>query len=48
VPLQIQNFRLRSPSLSDQAWLRETLDRECRRFGHRATLRDGVLALESV
>jgi poly-gamma-glutamate synthesis protein (capsule biosynthesis protein) len=34
-PMQIHRFRLRTPSPSDRAWLQSTLDRECRRFGHR-------------
>lgn len=46
VPLQIRNFRLTTSSHSDQIWIRDTLDRECRRFEHRATLEDGVLTLE--
>ncbi len=33
VPLQIKNFRLKHPSREDIGWLREMLDRECRRFG---------------
>jgi poly-gamma-glutamate capsule biosynthesis protein CapA/YwtB (metallophosphatase superfamily) len=45
-PLQIRNFRLQRPSPADREWLHETLDRECRRFGHRAALREEVLALE--
>jgi poly-gamma-glutamate capsule biosynthesis protein CapA/YwtB (metallophosphatase superfamily) len=45
-PLQIHNFRLRHPSPSDCAWLLRTLDRECRRFGHRVTAREGVFELE--
>jgi len=32
-PLQIRNFRLRHPSKEDRAWLRDTLDRDYRRFG---------------
>jgi poly-gamma-glutamate capsule biosynthesis protein CapA/YwtB (metallophosphatase superfamily) len=32
-PFQIRNFRLVRPSSSDSAWLCQTLDRECRRFG---------------
>jgi poly-gamma-glutamate capsule biosynthesis protein CapA/YwtB (metallophosphatase superfamily) len=45
-PLQIRNFRLQRPSPADREWLHETLDRECRRFGHRVALRQEVLALE--
>ena len=33
IPLQIRNLRLRHPSAWDRAWLHDTLDRECRRFG---------------
>ena len=45
-PLHIRNFRLHHPSPNDRAWLRVLLDRECRRFGHRVTLRDEAFALE--
>jgi poly-gamma-glutamate synthesis protein (capsule biosynthesis protein) len=38
VPLQIRNFRLARPSSQDIEWLRERLDRECRRLGTRVTL----------
>jgi poly-gamma-glutamate synthesis protein (capsule biosynthesis protein) len=31
-PFQIRNFRLQHPPGSECTWLRETLDRECRRF----------------
>jgi poly-gamma-glutamate synthesis protein (capsule biosynthesis protein) len=45
-PLQIRSLRLNWPSRADRVWLRDTLDRECGRFGHRVTLDDDVLALE--
>lgn len=45
-PLQIRNFRLTRPIPADRAWLRETLDRECRRFGHRVVARGDALILE--
>jgi poly-gamma-glutamate capsule biosynthesis protein CapA/YwtB (metallophosphatase superfamily) len=45
-PLQIRNFRLVPPSAPDRAWLRQTLERECRRFGHLITLEDDAFALE--
>ncbi len=45
-PLQVRNFRLQHPSPSDRAWLRDTLDRECRRFGPHVRLRGDALALE--
>lgn len=45
-PLRIRNFRLNRASPPDRAWLRDTLDRECGRFGHHVTLVDDVLALE--
>jgi poly-gamma-glutamate synthesis protein (capsule biosynthesis protein) len=35
VPLQIKNFRLSIPSRRDIEWVRQTLDRECQRFGTR-------------
>jgi poly-gamma-glutamate capsule biosynthesis protein CapA/YwtB (metallophosphatase superfamily) len=46
MPLQIRRFRLTTPAAADRDWLRDVLDRECRRFGHRVTLHDDVLALE--
>jgi poly-gamma-glutamate synthesis protein (capsule biosynthesis protein) len=45
-PLQVRNFRLQHPSPPDRAWLRDTLDRECRRFGPHVRLRGDALALE--
>jgi poly-gamma-glutamate capsule biosynthesis protein CapA/YwtB (metallophosphatase superfamily) len=36
-PLRINRFRLHRPAPGERAWLRDTLDRECRRFGHRIT-----------
>jgi len=45
-PLQVRNFRLVPPSAPDRAWLRQTLERECRRFGHAVTLEDDAFALE--
>ncbi|HEX7089680.1 MAG TPA: CapA family protein [Longimicrobiales bacterium] len=46
VPLQVRRFRLHHAAERDRAWLREMLDRECRRYGGRITARGGVLALE--
>ena len=34
IPLRIQRFRLNLPSGSDREWLRQMLDRECRKYGH--------------
>ena len=45
-PLRIRRFRLERAAEPDRAWLRVTLDRECRRFGGRVVLRDGVLELQ--
>jgi poly-gamma-glutamate synthesis protein (capsule biosynthesis protein) len=46
VPLQIRNFRLCYPSRQDTEWVRQTLDRQCRRFGTRVMLdSDGELAV---
>jgi poly-gamma-glutamate synthesis protein (capsule biosynthesis protein) len=33
IPFRIRNFSLHLPSSDDVAWLRTTMDRECRRFG---------------
>jgi poly-gamma-glutamate synthesis protein (capsule biosynthesis protein) len=46
VPLLIRNFRLQHPSASDSQWLRDTLDRECRRFGANVVERDGRVELD--
>lgn len=46
VPFQIRNFRLNRAAGHDRVWLRDTLARECARFGHDVSLRDDVLALE--
>jgi poly-gamma-glutamate synthesis protein (capsule biosynthesis protein) len=45
-PLQIRNFRLQHPSAADRTWLRDTLDRECRRFGHEVAFSDDGLVLQ--
>jgi poly-gamma-glutamate synthesis protein (capsule biosynthesis protein) len=45
LPLQIRNFRLQHPLPSDRAWLRETMDRECQRFGHHVAGQDHTLVL---
>jgi poly-gamma-glutamate synthesis protein (capsule biosynthesis protein) len=45
-PLQIRNFRLARPSLSDRTWLHETINRECHRFGGRVRPSEEALVLE--
>lgn len=45
-PLRIRRFRLEHAPAPDRAWLRDTLDRECRRFGARIVDRGTRLALE--
>ncbi len=45
-PLQIRNFRLQHPSASDCAWLRDTLDRECHRFGCRIAVGDDAWVVQ--
>jgi poly-gamma-glutamate capsule biosynthesis protein CapA/YwtB (metallophosphatase superfamily) len=40
IPFQIRNFRLRRPSRDDAAWLRDTIDREGRKFGVRTGMGD--------
>ena len=45
-PLQVRKLRLNHPVPSDRVWLRDTLDRECHRFGHRVTLDDYGLRLD--
>jgi poly-gamma-glutamate synthesis protein (capsule biosynthesis protein) len=46
VPLQIRHFQLGNVARADADWVRRTLDRECRRFGHRVISSDGHLLLE--
>ena len=46
VPLLIRNFRLQRPTSGDARWLRETVDRECRRLGSGLVVREGALHLE--
>jgi len=45
-PLQTRRLRLTQPAPFDRLWLLEVMDRECRRFGHRVTLRHDRFALE--
>lgn len=46
VPLQVRSFRLVIPSRTDRGWLRDTLDRECRRFGRRVVDAGDAFVLE--
>jgi len=46
-PLLMRNMRLRHPGVADVRWLRETMDRECGRYGARVVERDGRLILVS-
>jgi poly-gamma-glutamate synthesis protein (capsule biosynthesis protein) len=46
IPTQIERFRINRASASDVKWLKETLDRECRRLGTRVELsRDNTFRL---
>ena len=45
VPLQIRRFQLNPPSAVDIAWIKQTLDRECRKFGCYVAASDGRLTL---
>ncbi len=42
-PLVVRNFQFAAPSHADVEWLRQTLDRECRRFGAGVALHAGRL-----
>jgi poly-gamma-glutamate capsule biosynthesis protein CapA/YwtB (metallophosphatase superfamily) len=44
-PFQLCRFQLVRPSPADHAWLRDTLDRECSRFGHRVASSDELFVL---
>lgn len=44
-PLRLRRFQLVRPAAADCAWLRNTLTRECRRFGHRITTSGELLDL---
>jgi poly-gamma-glutamate synthesis protein (capsule biosynthesis protein) len=46
IPLRIERFRLARPSSADCAWLQETLDGECRRYGHGISISDDIFTLE--
>ena len=46
-PLQVRGFRLRDPAAPDVDWLRERMDRECRRFGRAVVQEDSRLVLEA-
>ncbi|HET7563654.1 MAG TPA: CapA family protein [Gemmatimonadaceae bacterium] len=48
VPLQIRSFSLRRAPALDRAWSRDTLDRQCRRFGARVTPVDDALVFEAL
>lgn len=39
-PMQIRNFRLNRASRADAGWLRDTINRESRRFDFRVELRE--------
>jgi poly-gamma-glutamate synthesis protein (capsule biosynthesis protein) len=45
-PLQIRNFRLRHAAPLDAHWLRQLIDGECARFGHRTRQRANGFELE--
>jgi poly-gamma-glutamate capsule biosynthesis protein CapA/YwtB (metallophosphatase superfamily) len=46
-PLQIKNFRLNRVSRADAEWLRDTLNRECKKYGTRVELKaDNTLILK--
>jgi poly-gamma-glutamate synthesis protein (capsule biosynthesis protein) len=46
LPFRLRQFRLNHPAPEEAAWLRDTMDRECRAFGHRVHLTDdGTLRL---
>lgn len=46
-PLQIKNFRLNRVSRTDALWLRNTLNRECKKFGTRVELNmDNIFTLK--
>lgn len=46
VPFRLHRFRLARPAEDDIAWLRESMDRQCRAFGHRVDFTpEGALCL---
>jgi poly-gamma-glutamate synthesis protein (capsule biosynthesis protein) len=45
LPFRIRRFRLETATAEEANWLRQRMDRECRRFGGGVTLRDGRLVL---
>jgi hypothetical protein len=47
IPTQIRHFKVNRASNADSIWLRDRLDRECRKLGGRVELtEDGELTLE--
>lgn len=44
-PLRVRHFRLEHAPDADREWLHKTLDRECRRFGHRIVVDGDELEL---
>jgi poly-gamma-glutamate synthesis protein (capsule biosynthesis protein) len=46
IPFRLRSFCLNRPSAADLAWVRERLDRECRRFRHRVVPADAALLVE--
>ena len=46
IPMQIQRFQLHRASQQDALWLKDTLDRECKKFHHRVEINsEGNLVL---
>lgn len=45
LPFRIRRFRLETPAAKETDWLRQRMDRECRRFGGRIAQQDGRLVL---
>lgn len=46
IPFRIENFKLKRPSEDDVAWLLDTMNRECGRFGERVALEKEAFRLD--
>ena len=43
IPFRVRNFRLNRPDREEAEWLRQTMDRECRRYGGSVRLTDAAV-----
>jgi hypothetical protein len=46
IPFRIENFQLKQPDEEDMAWLLDTMNRECGRFGEQVVPEKEALRLD--